>query len=152
MTLENIDNNRATVRPAQTEDAERIALLCHQLGYPTSREEVAGRLKQILQKEGHALYVAELSGGHVVGWIHVYVRPLVVTELWAEIGGLVVEQGCRRYGIGRLLMLQAEGWARGQGCGAVLLRSNIIREGAHAFYEGIGYDNIKTSLTFLKTL
>jgi GNAT superfamily N-acetyltransferase len=152
MTPDTIDDNRATDRPAQTEDAERIALLCHQLGYPTSREEVARRLRQILQKEHHALYVAEPSDGRVVGWVHVYVRPLVVAELQAEIGGLVVEQSYHRYGIGRLLMLQAEAWARGQGCRTVLLRSSVIRKGAHAFYERIGYDNIKTSLTFRKIL
>jgi len=51
-----------------------------------------------------------------------------------------------------MLMAQAERWAQEKGCQAVLLRSNAIREGAHAFYEGIGYENIKTSKTFRKAL
>ncbi len=100
---------------------------------------------------GHAVYVAELSG-QVVGWVHVYVSRLVVTDLQAEIGGLVVDVGYRRYGAGRLLMQGAEQWAREKGCEVVYLRSNVARQDAHAFYEKIGYSNFKTSLAFRKVL
>jgi hypothetical protein len=32
------------------------------------------------------------------------------------------------------------------------VRSNIIRERAHGFYQELGYENIKTSLKFRKML
>jgi GNAT superfamily N-acetyltransferase len=145
------DNNQATIRSASPEDAGRIAVLCHQLGYPTTRGEAQRRLNQIQQDERHAVYVAELSNGYVVGWVHVYVRQLVVKDPQAEIEGLVVDEGCRHCGIGQLLMQQAEQWARAKGCWAVYLRSHIARQDAHVFYERIGYSNVKTQLAFYKS-
>jgi GNAT superfamily N-acetyltransferase len=49
-------------------------------------------------------------------------------------------------------MEQAEGWARDRGCGAVYVRSNVARERAPRFFEGIGYEQIKTLCVFLKEL
>ena len=152
MTIEPNDSNQVIIRLARARDAERISVLCHQLGYPASREEVQRRLNQIQQDEQHAVYVAELADGYVVGWVHVYVCQLVVTDPQAEIGGLVVDEGYRRCGIGRLLMQQAEHWGREKGYWAVYLRSNVVRKDAHAFYEGIGYGNVKTSMVFRKAL
>lgn len=129
-----------------------MAVLCQQLGYPASQEEVQRRLNQIQQDERHAVYVAELEDGRVVGWVHAYVCQLVVIDLHAEIGGLVVDEGHRHRGVGRLLMRQVEQWAREEGCWAVHLRSNAVRKDAHAFYEGIGYRNVKTSMVFRKAL
>lgn len=147
-----VSGGQVACRPARAEDAHRVALLCQQLGYPVSPEDVQRRLERIRRDEQHAIYVAGPLGGPVIGWVHVFVRPLVVIGLHAEIGGLVVDEGCRRRGVGQLLMQQAEQWARERGCRAVYLRSNVVREEAHAFYEGIGYRNIKQSLTFRKNL
>ncbi len=141
-----------TIRSANARDAEDIATLCHQLGYPSSQEQVERRLRQIQQDESHAVYVAERYGGRVVGWVHVHLCQLVVADLQAEIGGLVVDEGYRQRGIGRLLMEWAEQWAREKGCGTVHLRSNIVREDARVFYERIGYSDVKTQRTFRKAL
>jgi GNAT superfamily N-acetyltransferase len=152
LTIKLDGSNQATIRLASPRDAKRIAVLCHQLGYPTTQEEAQRRLNQIQQEEHHAVYVAELSNGHVVGWVHVYVGQLLVKDRQAEIGGLVVDEGYRRCGIGQLLMQQAEQWARAKECWAVYLRSNIVRKGAHVFYERIGYSDVKTQLAFRKVL
>ena len=56
------------------------------------------------------------------------------------------------YGIGKLLMERAEMWAREHGCKIVSLRSNVIRERAHAFYERLGYKHVKTQKSFRKVL
>jgi GNAT superfamily N-acetyltransferase len=152
MTVETSTNAQATVRLADPEDAEQAARLCHQLGYPVSTREARTRIQQILGEAGHVLYVAELTDGRLAGWVHAHVHPLVVADLCAEIGGIVVDESHRGCGIGRLLMQHVEAWARSHGCGAVYLRSNIVREDAHIFYKKIGYDNIKTSLTFRKLL
>lgn len=143
---------QTVIRLADAGDAKRLAVLCQQLGYPATQEEVQRRLNRIQQDKRHTVFVAELSDGHVVGWVHVYVSHLLVTDPQAEVGGLVVEEGCRRHGIGWLLMRRVEQWARENGCWAVHLRSNVVRKGAHAFYEKIGYRNIKTQTAFRKVL
>lgn len=143
---------KATIRAARVEDAEPIAGLCEQLGYPACREEVERRLRLIREDRDHALLVAECAEGCVVGWLHVYLCKLVESDPAAEIGGLVVDEGARRCGVGRLLMLHAEQWARQKGCAVLTLRSNIVRKHARAFYERIGYSTVKTQFAFRKFL
>jgi len=140
------------IRLARTEDVERITALGEQLGYPSSPEQVRQRFQQIQHRDDHAVYVAERADGRLVGWVHVFIRQLLVADLHVEIGGLVVDEAHHRRKIGKLLMEQAERWAKEKGCQAVYVRSNVVREGAHAFYERIGYVNIKLSKVFRKAL
>jgi GNAT superfamily N-acetyltransferase len=49
-------------------------------------------------------------------------------------------------------MSAAERWAIEQGYRMVTLRSNVKRLRAHAFYERLGYETIKTSKSFCKIL
>jgi GNAT superfamily N-acetyltransferase len=140
------------IRPATQGDVYRLAMLCEQLGYPSTPEQVRQRLDELQRNEHQAVFVAEEVGGQVVGWVQVFGRQLLVVDRHAELGGLVVAEGHRGRGVGGLLMEQAEDWARARGCGALYVRSNVVREGAHRFYEGIGYDQIKTSRVFFKEL
>jgi GNAT superfamily N-acetyltransferase len=122
------------------------------LGYPASPEEVQRRLAPILCDEQHALFVAVAPGGTVLGWLHGYVCHLVEVEAHVEIGGLVVDEDHRHRGIGRLLLEHLEEWAAQRGCSAMRLRSNVVREDAHRFYEEVGYRVVKTQLAFRKVL
>lgn len=144
--------SRPAIRLAKLEDARAIARLCEQLGYPTTPEEVSERLNPIRRDDEHALFVAESSGGKVIGWVHAYLCELVVAQRFAELGGLVVDEVHRRFGVGHCLMQEVERWAEERGCAEVRVRSNIIREEAHAFYESIGYSPVKTQRTFRKPL
>jgi GNAT superfamily N-acetyltransferase len=146
-----VDCEQVTIRLAQPEDAVCIAALCGQLGYPTTADAVRRRLAGIRQDERHAVFVGE-DADRVVGWVHVYLCPLVVADAQAEIGGLVVDEGWRSRGVGRRLLEGAECWARERGCRELVVRSNVIREQAHAFYERAGYVCFKTSRVFRKTL
>jgi len=109
------------------------------------------RLRAITRYPEHAVYVAELNG-RLVGWMHVFARPSLTAEPSAEVAGLVVDEHCRSRGIGEALMGQAERWAEEKGCRAVTLRSNVTRLRAHAFYDRLGYETIKTSKSFCKFL
>jgi GNAT superfamily N-acetyltransferase len=139
------------VRRGVPADAGPLAGLCTQLGYPSTPEQLAGRLAEILPRPDHAVLVAEV-GGQAVGWIHVFVCRMLEAEPFLEVGGLVVEQTRRGLGIGRALMAEAEEWSRDRGVFEVRLRSNVIREGAHRFYESLGYANVKSQFTFYKRL
>jgi GNAT superfamily N-acetyltransferase len=53
---------------------------------------------------------------------------------------------------GAALLAQAEEWARKRNVRTIRLRSNVVRERAHLFYLGEGYERIKTSHVFQKEL
>ena len=139
------------IREAQPQDFSRIAELAGQLGYPSSPEEIAERLDGMKRSNEHAVFVAQL-GGEVAGWLGVYVCRMVEADARAEISGLVVDERFRSQGIGPLLLVRAEEWAREKGCHAIGLRSNVIRDRAHSFYERHGYKHTKTQKSFRKDL
>jgi len=139
------------IRPAGLLDASAVAELCTQLGYPTSPEQAARRVDQIARLPDHGLFVA-VADGQVVGWVHVHAYPLPEVDTHAELGGLVVDERVRNGGIGRMLVEQAESWSRGQGCGFLSVRSNIVREAAHRFYQRLGFEQFKTQYSFRKQL
>jgi N-acetylglutamate synthase-like GNAT family acetyltransferase len=140
-----------TIRDAALADAARIAELSTQLGYPSTTEQALVRLRSLPQDGTHAVYVAENEHG-VVGWVHVYEHLPVCHDRVAEVTGLVVDAGCRGTGVGKRLMEAAENWTRARGLDTVVLRSNVIREPAHKFYENVGYSRIKTQHAFRKVL
>jgi GNAT superfamily N-acetyltransferase len=144
--------NLITIRPASAGDALRVAALCYQLGYAATPREVQDRLTRIADDEHCAAYVAESSEAGVIGWVHVYKRELIEIEMDAEIGGLIVDEGYRREGVGRLLMERVERWAAERGCRAVSARSNVVREDAHSFYPSVGFRMVKTQTAFRKDL
>lgn len=139
------------IREAQPQDYARIAELSGQLGYPSSAEEIAARLEGMKRSDDHAVFVADLDG-EVTGWIGVHVCRMVEVEARAEVSGLAVDERFRSQRIGWRLLDRAERWAREKGCGGIGLRSNVIRDRAHAFYERHGYKHEKTQKAFRKDL
>jgi GNAT superfamily N-acetyltransferase len=140
------------VRPAEAADVDAIAFLCGQLGYPSTAEDIERRLAEAADGPRAAVLVAALRDDGVVGWVHVRALHLVTRDACAEIVGLVVDEARRGRGIGTRLMAAAEKWARNRGLSALRLRSNVIRDEAHAFYRRLGFASSKTSLLFTKTL
>jgi len=140
------------IRKAISTDAQRIAVLCHLLGYPTSEQKVHERLKLLGNKQEHIVYVAYLLDEPVIGWIHVHVLQSVMLDSRAVILGLIVNPDYRGCGAGHLLIQHAQQWAKEQGCDTILVRSNIVRQQAHQFYEKVGYIPFKTQLVLHKDL
>ena len=139
------------IRPARPQDAERLAALSGELGYPMTAAEAVQRLADLGSHGDHALLVAE-NGGRVAGWIQVSLPRIFETPKSAEIAGLVVDAAERGRGIGRRLVEAAVEWAGAQGCRAVRVRSNVIRERAHAFYVREGFREIKTQKVLERAL
>jgi GNAT superfamily N-acetyltransferase len=140
------------IRRAQSGDAEPLADLSGELGYPAAGAAVAQRLAVLLDRGDHAVLVAEGAEGSVLGWVHVFVTHRLESPSFAELGGLVVSEGVRGRGIGRDLVVAAERWARGRGLTAIRVRSNVVREEAHAFYRRMGYETLKEQAVFRKIL
>jgi GNAT superfamily N-acetyltransferase len=140
------------IRAAQPTDHARMAELAGQLSYPSTPEEIARRLQGIKSSAEGAVFVAELNSGEIAGWIAVFVYRTVEADARAEVSGLVVDERFRSQRVGEHLLARAEEWAREAGCQAIGLRSNVIRERAHAFYERHGYMHVKTQKAFRKQL
>ncbi len=140
------------IRRAKSADAPRIAVLSGQLGYPATAAEMRKRLRGIKPASQHAVFVADSAKDGVIGWVHVSREPLLEVEIRAEVNGLVVAEGQRSLGAGAKLLAAAEEWARKHGCKSMSVRSNIIRERAHQFYERHGYEHYKTQKSFRKPL
>jgi len=149
-----VDGTAIKIRKARRGDAERIAQLSGELGYPASAAQIAVRLRQLTPVSKHAVFVAESpeAATGVVGWVHVSVSHLLESDIRAEVNGLIVADGQRSVGAGAKLLEAAEAWARRRGCRGMNVRSNVIRERAHKFYERQGYEHYKTQKAFRKPL
>jgi GNAT superfamily N-acetyltransferase len=140
------------IRRAKNADAQQIAVLSGQLGYPATAAQMLQRLRGIKRISQHTVFVAESGKDGVIGWVHVSRQPLLEAEIRAEVNGLVVAEGQRSLGAGARLLAAAEDWARKHGCKSMSVRSNVIRERAHQFYERNGYEHYKTQKSFRKAL
>lgn len=141
-----------TIRAARAADYAQIAELSRQLGYESTAGEIAARIEAMRDSADHAVFVGELPGGQIGGWIGAFVFRSVEADARAEVSGLVVETRVRSQGIGRRLLERAEQWAREKGCRAIGLRTNVVRERAHTFYERQGYRHTKTQRSYRKEL
>lgn len=141
-----------TIRPPIGQDARRLAALSSELGYPATGREIAARLSLLLERPDHCLRVAQSSGGDTIGWIHAYEQCILESDAWCEIVGLVVDPNHRSQGAGRALVAAVESWARARGLATMKVRSNIVREESHPFYQHLGYARIKTQHVYRKSL
>jgi GNAT superfamily N-acetyltransferase len=153
-TASRLASAKVKIRRARRGDAERIAQLSGELGYPASATQVATRLRQLTPVSKHAVFVAESpdAATGLIGWVHVSVVHLLESDIRAEVNGLIVAEAQRSAGAGRKLLEACEEWARRQGCKGMNVRSNVIRKRAHKFYERQGYEHYKTQKAFRKTL
>ncbi|HEY6266947.1 MAG TPA: GNAT family N-acetyltransferase [Candidatus Acidoferrum sp.] len=140
------------IRRAKSADALQLAVLSGQLGYPATAGQMRERLRGIQPTSQHAVFVADSAKDGVIGWIHVSRQPLLEVEIRAEVNGLVVAEGQRSLGAGAQLLAAAEDWARKHDCKGMSVRSNVVRERAHQFYERHGYEHYKTQKSFRKPL
>jgi len=140
------------IRAARPGDYARMAQLAGQLTYESSADDIARRVRGMNGSAEHAVFVAESEEAGVLGWIGLCVLHMVEADARAEVSGLVVDERTRSKGVGRLLLDRGEEWAREKGCSQIGLRTNVIRERAHAFYERQGYKHVKTQKTYRKDL
>jgi ribosomal protein S18 acetylase RimI-like enzyme len=121
------------------EDAEAIALLVTELGYPTSADQMRRRLTAILRDDDYETFVACDAGG-VHGFVGTLIGPLYeADDPYGQIMALAVMPHYQRRGVGRMLMHAAESSLIERGARVLVVTSGHHRPGAHAFYERLGY-------------
>jgi ribosomal protein S18 acetylase RimI-like enzyme len=145
------ESGAVKIRRAGKKDVARLAALAGELGYPTTAREMKTRFAQVSGAGDNTVFVAE-AGGEAIGWLHVSVSRLLEEPRRAEVNGLIVSAQTRSQGAGALLLDAAEAWSRKKKCVSMSVRSNVIRERAHKFYERRGYEHYKTQKAFRKPL
>ncbi|SFG61342.1 GNAT family N-acetyltransferase [Pontibacter chinhatensis] len=128
-------------------DTEAITNLSSQLGYQASVAETNVWLQEILASKDHCAFGAVLDD-KLVGWVHGFYTLHLESGAFVEIGGLVVDENCRRTGAGRMLVEQVRAWAGQKGIGKVRVRCNTRRTDSHTFYKVIGFEELKEQKVF----
>jgi GNAT superfamily N-acetyltransferase len=136
-----------TLRLLQPADAGAVSALLPDLGYAATPDQVVRRLAGIREWPDQEAFVAEADGA-LIGLCHVQGVRMLNSEGYAEIQALVVSSARQGQGIGKRLVAHACEWAFARGYERVRLRSNVTREGAHAFYEQLGFEKAKASYAF----
>lgn len=95
---------------------------------------------QMLSYPDYKVYVA-ISGGSIVGTF-----ALLIMDNLAHMGApsgvvedVVVQEDWRGKGVGKHMMRFAMDRCRERGCYKLALSSNLKREAAHRFYDGLGF-------------
>ena len=138
-------------RCARAGDAEALAPLVAELGYPTAPAALRARLERLLAAADQTVLVAA-GGRELLGWVHVQEFLSLASAPAGLITGLVVAPAARRSGVGRQLVIAAEGWARARGLASMRLRARVARSSAHSFYRALGYEAVKRQVQFRKEL
>jgi GNAT superfamily N-acetyltransferase len=128
-----------SVRDATSDDAEAIARLCAQLGYPVESRIVPGRLARLESDPNARSLVAEAASA-VAGLATVHLRFTLNHEApIAQLTLLVVDEAHRTHGVGRALVNAAEEWSRSRGAKRFVVTTALRRADAHAFYERLEF-------------
>ncbi len=139
-----IDRGSITLRPATSADAERIASLFTDEGFPVGASGVSARLERF-DAPGSSVIVAD-GGGELLGFIAIHVvQRFEHDEPFVRIVALVVDPGVRERGVGRLLMEEAEAVGARDGAAFVEVTAGHHRADARRFYESLDYDSTVTT-------
>lgn len=138
------------LRNAVPADADDVARLLAELGYPCDLDDASERISTILANDRQALIVARRDGAvcGLVALDYMYYLPLGTTT--CRVTALVVTTSAQGMGIGRHLLKEAERRARAGGAARIELTSGAQRTEAHAFYQACGYSG--SSVRFVKAL
>lgn len=131
------------IRLAAHVDIPQLLPLMKQLGYPCELKEFEQRFDAFNKLDGYSVAVAE-QNSEIIGWVAWSKSLLFVKSCMRfHIEGLVVDDKYRGQGIGKKLMQFIEDIAMQHSPCIIDLTSGLRRadEGAHDFYESLGYQN-----------
>lgn len=127
------------VRAAVAEDADALAPLLAELGYPATPADVVARLARLAGEPQAVAFVA-CRGSQVRGLVTAHAHTaLNRDEPAVQLTLLVVASAARGSGAGRALVAAVQDWAQTQGARRLAVNTASHRSGAHAFYEKLGF-------------
>lgn len=117
--------------------------------FDVSLEEIQNRIDKLPDKD--RLFLA-VEGEYLYGYAHLRIAHDLVDTETAVVVSIIVRENRRREGIGSRLIAAAETWARQSGRSRLLMRTDVVRTGAHAFFVALGYEGSSTQLEFIRPL
>jgi len=148
------------IRPARASDCSEISRMRAALWPETSAEEHASELQPILEETLSfpfplQNFVAEALG-QLVGFLEVDLRshadgcdpfhPVGYVEGW------YVDPDWRGQGVGRMLLVAAEDWARSHGCMEMASDAWIDNDLSQRVHESLGYTVVDRCVHYRKRL
>lgn len=127
----------------------QIGQLLQAEGLPADEASIHRRASA-LPREDRILMAVE--GDLLLGFAHLRIARDLMADEAAEVASIVVRKSHRRRGIGRMLVTAGETWARQSGRARLLLRTDVVRTAAHAFYLALGYQETATTVDFVRDL
>ena len=138
-TIRTMNDPAVTIRSASETDADAIARLFTDEGYPAGPSDIVERLSRFQSPYSQVL-VAEHEGA-VIGFIAIHALPRFEhDDRIVRILALVVDAGARERGVGRTLIAEAERISLELGAAFVEITAGHHRPEARQLYETLGYD------------
>jgi GNAT superfamily N-acetyltransferase len=132
-----LNQEEIIIRPARESDAEALALLVGELGYPTEASTARQRFND-LTEAGDSILVA-LHLAKVIALVVLHRTRFLHRPADGRISTLVVSEAYRGRGIGSRLIEAAEAVFRQWGCARIEVTSGAQRQAAHRFYIRAGF-------------
>lgn len=102
------------------------------------------------------IFVAEASDGKLIGFLEVDLRSHAdgcnPAQPVGYIEGWYVAEDHRQRGIGRMLLAQAEDWARGHRCLEMASDALIDNERSQRAHQAVGYEVVDRCVHYRKKL
>jgi len=136
--------SKIKARDATTEDAGGIHGLARELAEtvgdePPTEEAIRARLEELLDEPRARVLVAENEAG-IVGGASFWIKPdLAHGDTVIEVPMLVVAEGHRRAGVGKLLMEEVRNVASDNGASQIELVATRANVTAREFYRSLGF-------------
>jgi GNAT superfamily N-acetyltransferase len=128
-----------TFRDADPADADWIAGLLSEEGYPAGGSDIVRRLERFAEM-GSSVRVAEREGERL-GFVAVHVLPRFEhDDHVARVIAMVVDPAVRSRGIGRALLADVDRLAADAGCAFVEVPAGHHRADARRLCESAGFD------------
>jgi len=128
---------------------QQLVELLQSEGVKVSLEEIHSRIDKL---PGEDRLLLAVEGERLYGYAHLVIAHDLIDSETAVVVSVIVREDRRRQGVGSRLIAAAETWARQSGRSRLLLRTDVIRTGAHAFFVALGYDGSSTQLEFIRHL
>jgi GNAT superfamily N-acetyltransferase len=127
------------IRKATLADADKMADLLTQLGYPGTRGFIQEKIIELNEHPDEELVVA-VEDGEALGFLSIHFIPqIALPGGFARISYLCVDEGARSRGIGGQLESYCERLARERRCDRIEVHCHSRRERAHKFYARQAY-------------
>ena len=139
MTDHATDRSAVTLRAAEPGDADAIASLFTDEGYPAGPSDIVTRLERFASP--HSRVIVAEHEGTILGFMAIHALPRFEhDDRILRILALVVDAGARERGVGRTLMAEAERIGADLGAAFVEITAGHHRPEARHLYESLGYD------------